>query len=325
MTQSMPPASGLPGANPTPPAGQKRFTERRFDGPRRVKNGLKLSTREGAAARNRIATQWMQAIEARIAPEIMQQGLEYARSGQIVSLQTLAGEIDARVQGTAARPYVTRIAVPALNERQWQAMIESMAAEAIHVAKLLAGELPPALDEMFLAHGVTLAPTSEALRFACTCPTGIANADASGGRGCKHAAAAANLVADQLSEQPLLIFALLGLPSDRLIERLQQARTLHTHGVAAAHSDTSIPGSLASVPALETLIEDFWRGAGDLEQATLPTPSSPVRHALLRRLGPSPLKGKFPMVGLLASIYDAVSQQARRRSEGNAVDEKRSE
>jgi hypothetical protein len=27
---------------------------------------------------------------------------------------------------------------------------------------------------------------------------------------------------------------------------------------------------------------------------------------LLRRMGPSPMGGKFPMVGLLASIYDSI-------------------
>ncbi len=37
-----------------------------------------------------------------------------------------------------------------------------------------------------------------------------------------------------------------------------------------------------------------------------------AKHALLRRLGSSPLEGRFPITGLLASIYDTVSEQARR-------------
>jgi hypothetical protein len=36
-------------------------------------------------------------------------------------------------------------------------------------------------------------------------------------------------------------------------------------------------------------------------------------HALLRRLGSAPLEGRFPLVGLLASIYDSVAVAARRR------------
>jgi hypothetical protein len=36
-------------------------------------------------------------------------------------------------------------------------------------------------------------------------------------------------------------------------------------------------------------------------------------HTLLRRLGISPMDGKFPMVGLLETIYDDVSKVAREQ------------
>ena len=39
-------------------------------------------------------------------------------------------------------------------------------------------------------------------------------------------------------------------------------------------------------------------------------PAVHAPHALLRRLGPSPLRGRFPLVGLLASVYDTVAQRA---------------
>jgi uncharacterized Zn finger protein len=299
-----------------PSTGERRFAERRFEGPRRVKNGLKLASKEGPVARNPLAQQWMRTIEAIIAPEIMQQGLEYARSGQIVTMQTLAGEFDATVQGSAPRPYVSRLIVPAFSEAQWQMIIDVMAGEAIHVAKLLAGELPPGLDEIFSTQQAALLPPATAIKASCTCATG------EGGDGavsaCKHIAAVAHLVADHLSESPLLIFTLLGMPSDRLIERLRQARTLHTHGVASAHGESQIPLSQLVVPPLEASIEDFWRGSGEwgADEAALPAPREQVKHALLRRLGPSPLTGKFPMVGLLASIYDTVSEAAKQRGEG---------
>jgi hypothetical protein len=40
-----------------------------------------------------------------------------------------------------------------------------------------------------------------------------------------------------------------------------------------------------------------------------------VPHALLRRLGPSPMNGRFPLVGLLASVYDTVAAAARHIQE----------
>jgi hypothetical protein len=51
----------------------------------------------------------------------------------------------------------------------------------------------------------------------------------------------------------------------------------------------------------------------------------------LRRLGQSPLQGKFPLVGLLASIYDSIAENGRKlrdevahredAQEGTEVDE----
>lgn len=296
------------------PSPQRRFAERRFDGPRRVKHGLKLSSREGPVVRNALAARWMALIEQVIDAERMQQGLEYARSGQVVSLQVLAGEIDSHVQGTAPRPYVSRIGVPALDEARWQAIVEAMAGEAIHVAKLLSGELPPGVDELFTQHEAALVPNAQDVRLTCTC---AAMEDGATG-GCKHLAAAAHMLADQLSDQPLLIFTLLGLPIARLTEQLRQARTLHTYGVASAHDEAGLGMSSAPAPLLETVLEDFWRGAGDADEIANPSPRQSVKHALLRRLGPSPLQGKFPMVGLLASIYDAVVQAARQRNDAPA-------
>lgn len=317
MSASQPPSSIPPRLPPQivrqAPTGERRFAERRFEGPRRVKNGLKLASKDGPVARNPLAQRWMQTIEALIAPEVLQQGLEYARSGQIVTMHTLAGEIDATVQGSAPRPYIARVQFPAFSETQWQAIIDVMAAEAIHVAKLLADELPPGLDEIFSTQQAALLPSPSVLKASCTCAAGEA---ATGPvSACKHISAVAQMFADHLSESPLLIFTLLGLPSDRLIERLRQARTLHTHGVASAHGEAHVPLSQFIAPPIESLVEDFWRGSNESDDTTIPMSREQVRHALLRRLGPSPLKGKFPMVGLLASIYDTVSDAAKRRSE----------
>jgi uncharacterized Zn finger protein len=298
----------LPPANPPPSSlpPERRFGDRRLDTPRRVKNGLKLSNRNGVTARNAIAERWLAALSSQVTPEAMGRGLEYAQAGQIVTLQAMAGEVEAHVQGTAPRPYVTRLTFPALDERQWQGLIDAMAGEAIHVARLLGGEMPPGIDEVFVERGAWLVPAASAVANSCTCAAGS---------NCKHIAAAAHMLADQLSEQALLVFTLLGLPAERLLERLRQARTLHTHGVAMAHGETTMPGAHAPAPPLESQIEDFWRGSGEIDAVNWQPPATAVRHAILRRLGPSPVAGKFPMVGLLASIYDSVAEAARQRGE----------
>ena len=70
--------------------------------------------------------------------------------------------------------------------------------------------------------------------------------------------------------------------------------------------------SQAVPPPLEACIDDFWRSGPRLAELKRTPPAAHASHALLRRLGPSPLGGKFPLVGLLASIYDAVAKSALR-------------
>jgi hypothetical protein len=62
---------------------------------------------------------------------------------------------------------------------------------------------------------------------------------------------------------------------------------------------------------LEESIESFWNFAGEPPELVRCDARHHAAHALLRRLGPSPLPGRFPIMGLLASIYDEVSTRAR--------------
>jgi hypothetical protein len=112
------------------------------------------------------------------------------------------------------------------------------------------------------------------------------------------------------------------MPAPRLLDRLRHARTLQARGVAAAHADPMIPESQADPLPLEACVDEFWRPGPRLTLLQDAPPPQHVSHALLRRLGPSPLNGKFPLVGLLASIYDSVSSHALRlRDRAEQIDD----
>src|SRR5688572_26573312 len=108
----------------------RRFPEKRSEGPRRVRNGIKLKslfdfetsaelTAASASpavkveeATGRVASlhaRWIKLVESVIESDRMSAGLVYARSGQIVTLEILPGSIDAQVQGTAPRPYSVQV------------------------------------------------------------------------------------------------------------------------------------------------------------------------------------------------------------------------
>jgi uncharacterized Zn finger protein len=263
-----------------------------------------------------LASRWLGLVESCIGAERMEQGLEYARAGQVVSWSVQPGEIVADVQGRAGRPYQTKLLLDPWSVAHWDALIASMAGEAIHATRLMSGELPPALDELAAALGLELVPLSGAkLGFECTCA-------ARDERGCKHAGAAAYLVAERLLTDPLLLLKFRGMTAEDLVERLRGARTVLTQGAAPAHGESMLGPRGRDVPPLEQSIENFWRCGEQLTELEQAPPPQHVSHALLRRLGPSTLKGKFPLVGLLASVYDEVSAAAiRMRDHAERLDE----
>jgi uncharacterized Zn finger protein len=274
--------------------------------PRRVRGGIKLR-RQVPEPTGPIARRWLALTEAVVPAETCVAGLEYARRGQTVSLEIASGRIEARVQGSRSTPYQIRWRVPVFGEEAWRDLVDAMASEALYAAKLLAGELPPAFEERFTERGLELVPGADEVTVECDCPV-------SGP--CKHVAAVGYLVVEQLDEDPLAVLKLRGGPD--LLERLAEARAVRSHGQAAAHAEPVVGDGPEASP-LEADLAHFWRPGSELTQLREMPPSQHAPLALLRRLGPSPLEGRFPLMGLLASIYDTVSRSAvrlRDRAEG---------
>lgn len=142
----------------------------------------------------------------------------------------------------------------------------------------------------------------EPIQVSCTCGLPMP---------CKHVAAVVCLLAERLAEQPLTAFELRGVPGTIVLQRLQETRSIQAHGRSSAHGASPLLDGTPSAP-LESLQDDFWRPGTALYEFENEPPPDHVPHALLRRLGPSPLEGRFPLVGLLASIYDEVQAAARR-------------
>jgi uncharacterized Zn finger protein len=284
--------------------------------PRRVRNGLKLRGGDAETPGNWVAGRWLELLEQVIPTAARVMGLEYARSGQTISLQMSSGGVVGRVQGTMVDPYVVRWRIPAFTEQQWRVVFDAMAGEAFYAAKLLAREVPQPLEALMSPMGLRLVPDIGEVEVECSCRRGVA---------CKHAAAVAYLAADRLNDNPLIAFGLRGMPSDRVVDRLGTARTHHATSDAVAHPEPTPPQSVQSTRPLHDCLESFWRPGPELTQLQRMPPPHHASHALLRRLGPSPLPGRFPLVGLLASVYDTVAEYAvRLRDHAERLDERNS-
>jgi uncharacterized Zn finger protein len=274
--------------------------ERKSVTPRRVRSGVKLRSAE---PRTWVGRRWIALVEQLVEIAERLGGRDYARRGQTVSLEFVPGGIEARVQGRAARPYTTRWRMPVFDEGQWQRLIDAMAAEALYAAKLLARELPEAVDELPGLGDLHLVPRAPEVRLECDCGRGGA---------CKHAAAIGYLAAERLDRDPLKAFELRGMAVSRLLERLAAVRARQTRSVAA-HAEPLVPHAVQQdLRPLDACLDSFWRPGPQLAELQRMPPPQHAPHALLRRLGPSPLAGRFPLVGLLASVYDTVAQEAIR-------------
>ena len=114
------------------------------------------------------------------------------------------------------------------------------------------------------------------------------------------------------------VAAKIGMPAEQVLERLRRVREIQMRGEAVAHATAQIPQAGIETVPLEQCLDDFWRAggrSGEWEQFSFSSSPHHVQHALLRRLGPPPMNGKFPLVGLLASVYDAVSAAANRAAD----------
>lgn len=255
------------------------------------------------------------------------EGLEYARLGQTVRLNFEPGSITASVQGRLDRAHRTSIALSTFAESKWESVVQAMTDQAVYAAKLLAGELPATVEDLFAPMQLRLFPAEPAdLTPVCTCGDQLP--------WCKHACCIVYLLAERLTKEPFLIFHLRGIPGEDLLEKIRQRR------VVAGAIGGSVPvypcrvagvSDAAPVP-LEESLATFWEVGPGLDELNLPVEEPAVRHPLLRRLGPSPLADvaparpgqtstpKFPMVGLLATCYELVSESVIREATAAAVE-----
>ncbi len=235
----------------------------------------------------------------------LQRGRNYARRGQVVELEVEPGVVIAKVQGSRYTPYRVRIRVKSLSEQQWRRVARAMAGRALPLARLLAGEMPHDIEDVFTSCKLTLFPRSNAeLKASCTCPDWE--------NPCKHTAAAYYILAERFDEEPFLIFAWRGRDKDELLGHLRAQR-----GAGSQRRSTALraaqpePGPTSLTERLDT----FWRsgpGLGELDTTPL---AGEAPDSLLRQLGSAPVDiAGQDLVEVLAPAYATVAEAAERRA-----------
>jgi uncharacterized Zn finger protein len=163
-------------------------------------------------------------------------GRAYARAGHVDSLDVAPGAVTASVQGSRAEPYRVRIELRPFPARLWERVEEELAAQAFFSARLLAGDLPAELEELFAAAGAPLFPAGvDELTQRCSCPDVAVP--------CKHLAATFYLLAEAFDEDPFALLHWRGRSRSDLLDRLRARRAAGQGGDTPDGRPTPGPGA----------------------------------------------------------------------------------
>lgn len=275
--------------------------------PLSVERGIAARSRRGAIGATWWSRRFIELLESFGVGSRLKRGRSYARAGQVVELEVEPGLVLARVQGTRYSPYRINIQTKVLSEHQWRRAEKALAAQALPLATLLAGEMPRDVEQIFAACKLTLFPKSyRELRASCSCPDRE--------NPCKHVAAAYYILAERFDDDPFLIFAWRGRTKAELLERLR-ARRRRGDGRPPAATEPTPPDVHASAAPLSERFEDFWRCGPQLAGFRVTPLASEAPDALLRRLGPAPAEARGRNIAeLLAPVYAKLAHGAELRA-----------
>lgn len=268
--------------------------------PIRVEGGIRARTPRGSIGKSWWSRRFLAVLESFELHGRLARGRSYARQGQVLVLEIDSGAVTATVQGSRRAPYRVRVALDPLPEAAWEAVEVALAEEAIYCARLLAGEMPQDIEDVFDAVGAPLFPRhSGDVRMSCSCPDPAAP--------CKHLAATFYLLAESFDEDPFRIMQWRGRGREPLLARLRQLRGDAAATASATDGDpaTGAAAALADVtstPVAEAL-DRFWLPPVPLTGAPPPTlPTAP--DLLLRQLPtPSPALGGHGLIDQLRPAY----------------------
>jgi len=279
-----------------------------YERPLPAQGGIQARSRRGPIGETWWSQRFIELLESFGVGSRLKRGRTYARAGQVVELEVEPGLVLAKVQGSRYSPYRVRIRGKVLSEHQWRRVEKAMAAQALPLAKLLAGEMPHDIEELFASCKLTLFPRSKReLTASCSCPD-WANP-------CKHVAAVYYLLAERFDENPFLIFAWRGREQDELVERLRARRGAGTSGGRAGSRRAQAPRPPQQGAPLHAVLDSFWSSGPELRAFHVSPLAAGAPDALLRELGPAPVEANGRNVAdLLAPAYATLAQAAEQRA-----------
>ena len=280
-------------------------------GPLPVEGGLTTRSARGQIGERWWSQRFIGVMESFALGGRLTRGRAYARKGQVIALDVDPGTVSATVQGSRVQPYRVTVRLIEFSQLIWAKAEVVLAEQAIHSARLLAGEFPPELEQVFEGIGAPLFPRRLGdLTMHCSCPDQAVP--------CKHLAATFYLLGERFDDDPFLILRWRGRSRETLLARLRELRgdqqaepPAETLNPASEFSAPVIGAALALAQAPSSPLATAAIGAGAMsfwaagEPPPLPgQPELPV-DLLLRQLPvPGTVLGGARLISYLTPLYE---------------------
>ncbi len=274
---------------------------------------------------------WLELLDSYRFKKRLERGRNYAREGNVLSIEFAERQVFAKVQGSEAEPYQVALSLEPFpdenrervikmmsqkpfTDEDWDCIIQTISQKAIYTAQLLAGEMPADIEEVFTANGLSLFPyTLSDVRSRCSCPD-KANP-------CKHIAALYYQLGARFSEDPFVIFQLRGRTKEQILEALRVIRSENSatgelelsKNLPAAQNQNLADNKLTSLPAEDSPeSKTFWQYQEPLESSLVVIVPPSESKTLLDLLGkiPLPADDADAVKEYLTQVYQTTSQQA---------------
>jgi uncharacterized Zn finger protein len=266
-----------------------------------VEGGVTARSKRGAIGEQWWSRRFIDVLESWGMSGRLARGRNYARRGQVLGFELITGKVTAQVQGSRPKPYLVRIQVLPLTARQWDRVEQALASRAVFRAKLLAGEMPAEIEQVFADCGTPLFPRSSSdLDMTCSCPDW--------GVPCKHLAAVCYVLAESFDDDPFAVLAWRGRGRADLLASLRRVAATE-----AGPPDAQPPPPVIEVAdrPLAECLDDFWSpGLSAVQLRAMPaTPATPP-DLLLRSFEPPAvaIRGQ-DLADLLAPAYQRLAGQ----------------
>ena len=269
--------------------------------------------------------QWVDLLNSYRFKKRLERGRNYARQGNILSLEFTESKVHATVQGTATEPYQLSIWIERFTDEDWGFVIDTLGEKALYSAQLLAGEMPDSIEAVFTSNGLSLFPfTLSDVKSRCSCPDPK--------NPCKHIAAVYYQLGDFFREDPFVLFQLRGRTKEQILEALRQKRQQAigesaTAEASAAGESTKKKQSKAKTkktkakkesaaepspkkPTTAIAIENFWQYDEPIDPSLIVI--TPAEQTVLDVIGDMPLAATEAQIVTehLKTLYQTVAQQA---------------